>query len=362
MSRLIYDIPVSAPSKHYSISIYDHLDAPPPFLFEPYNRVAIVTNTTLSGLWEAWLNQWNEKMPETVVIVLPDGERYKDMTTLNQVYQELLKHQLGRDGLLVAWGGGVIGDLTGFAAATFMRGIDYIQVPTTLLAMVDSSVGGKTAVNLQGAKNMMGAFYQPQAVFCGLEFLKSLPKREFNAGMMEVIKYGLILDADFYQLLWSQRTEIATLQPKILATVIARCCALKSQIVMTDEKDQGLRNILNLGHTIGHALESYTDYQYYLHGEAVALGTMAIMRYLRDCGVILETELKQFISLLEFFELPIQIPDSFDLDQITAFLLKDKKNKAREIRWVILKKIGLASWDQYVDLQHIVKILLGMQG
>ncbi|MBP7459816.1 MAG: 3-dehydroquinate synthase, partial [Candidatus Delongbacteria bacterium] len=260
-------------------------------------------------------------------------------------------------GLIVALGGGVVGDLGGFAAASYMRGVDFIQIPTTLLAMVDSSVGGKTAINLAHNKNIMGAFHQPRLVCADLNFLTTLPERELMAGMMEIIKYGLILDEEFYRYIRQNRLAIRQRHPEVMAYLIYRSCQLKAQIVSMDETDQGIRNILNLGHTIGHALESYTDYLVYLHGEAIAVGTTVIMEYLHEQGIISDTIHQDFIDLLDDFSLPHTIPASIDVETLCNQLRYDKKNKKDKIQWVLLKKIGIAAWDQHLNLVRIEKIL-----
>src|SRR4030066_1188220 len=233
-------------------------------------RVLVVPNETVGPLYlETLLKQLTPWSP--VCVVLPDGEAYKTLDVLNDIYTALLKNHCDRKTTLIALGGGVVGHMTGFAAATYQRGVPFIQVPTTLLAQVDSSVGGKTGVNHPLGKNMIGAFYQPSLVCIDVDTLKTLPKREFRAGIAEVIKYGVIADSRLFDYLTDHKDEILSLGDRII-NIIKRSCEIKADVVSKDERESGLRAILNFGHTIGHALETVTDYKKYLHGEAVAIG------------------------------------------------------------------------------------------
>jgi 3-dehydroquinate synthase len=227
--------------------------------------------------------------------------------------------------------------------------------------MVDSSVGGKTAINLSKGKNMVGSFHQPQAVFCDLDFLETLPNRQFNAGLMEVIKYGLILDASFYDFIVKNRGSIKARNKDTIAGLVYRCCQLKAEIVAQDEKERGIRSILNFGHTVGHALESYADYQFYLHGEAVALGSLAIISYLVEKGVLSREFLKDLVDTLDFFKLPTSIPAYFKIEWILKHISYDKKRRHGRNRWITLKQAGSAVWGQSIELEDIDKVLRGLQ-
>lgn len=348
---------VVTPSASYPIEIGLNILSLIESKFKGYSKIALLTNQTLFRLYPEIILTWEKHYPNFFYLEIADGEKYKDITTLNEVYQHLIRNNFNRDGLIVVLGGGVVGDLGGFAAASYMRGVDFVQIPTTLLAMVDSSIGGKTAINLAHNKNIMGAFHQPRLVCCDLNFLQTLPEREFMAGMMEIIKYGLILDEEFYLYISQYRQAILNKDHQIIAYLVDRSCRFKAHIISMDETDQGIRNILNLGHTIGHALESYTDYQYYLHGEAIAIGTAAIMYYLHEQGIFSDETLHHFIDLLDAFSLPHTIPQSFDTETLCNQLRYDKKNKNNRIQWVLLKKIGVAAWEQHINLNQIEIIL-----
>ncbi|MBW2283349.1 MAG: 3-dehydroquinate synthase [Deltaproteobacteria bacterium] len=279
------------------------------------------------------------------------------MDTLHRIYRELQSLGIGRDGVVVAVGGGVVGDLAGFAAATYMRGIDYVQIPTTLLAMVDSSVGGKTGVNLPEGKNMVGAFHQPRAVFSDLRFLDTLAGREVAAAMAEIIKYGLIRDREFYGYIEKNREAIANLSKSHVGYLVQRCCRFKADIVALDEREQGLRGILNFGHTLGHALETYTRYKTYLHGEAVALGSLAMVRYAADKGCVEPSFVDNLSSLLAFFGLPTHIPRDFDVNDVMSHLHSDKKRRRGVNQWITLKGVGEPHMTENVETSEIAAIL-----
>jgi len=241
--------------------------------FDLSPKIAIVSNPTVFSLYgKTVLNAIKKARFDAVTVIIPDGETYKDLMWLQHIYKELLTHKLDRSSALIALGGGVVGDITGFAASTYMRGISYIQIPTTLLAQVDSSVGGKTGVNHKLGKNMIGTFWQPRLVWIDVDTLKTLPKKELVAGIAEVIKYGVIYDEALFHTLEAKKDKILNLDRKVLVHIIKRSCEIKADVVSKDERESGLRSILNFGHTIGHAIETATDYKKYLHGEAVALG------------------------------------------------------------------------------------------
>ena len=303
--------------------------------------VLIVSNETIAPLYMdklvAQLKAFNFNCHQCI---LPDGEKYKTVESYMQIMTTLLEKNLGRDCALVALGGGVIGDLTGFAAATYQRGIAFFQVPTTLLAMVDSSVGGKTAINHPQGKNMIGAFYQPQAVLIDLEFLKTLPPRQIAAGMAEVIKYGAILDRAFFDYLQS-KTNSGELD---LAYVIKRCCELKAEVVAQDEKEHGLRALLNFGHTFGHAIEVGMGFGNFLHGEAVAIG-MAVAAWISQESKfgLSAADCTALVDVLKRYDLPYAIPDVLSGRDFLAHMLHDKKVKDGHIRYVMLKALGQAA-------------------
>ena len=276
------------------------------------------------------------------VLVLPPGERTKSLPSLKRVLDFLAAQRLDRTGLLVVVGGGVIGDVGGFAAASYLRGIDYVQVPTTLLAMVDSSVGGKTGVNLAAGKNLVGAFHQPRAVFIATELLATLPPREFAAGMAEVIKCGLLGDADLFARL--ERAPVTTASAD-LAEVIRRCCALKARIVEADERElaaKGGRALLNLGHTFGHAIEQVTGYRRYRHGEAVAVGLAAAARLSRHLGLLAAAEVARVDAALTAHALPARLAEPIPLADLMAAMARDKKVRAGRPRLVVLRRLGEA--------------------
>ncbi len=360
-NHIFYHLIVSTATATYPIYIGKRLQNRYGVFFEKYPRIAIITNTTIYNIYKILLDNLSLKFPQIFHIVVGDGEEFKNITSLVNIFEKLKDNELGRDGLIIAFGGGVVGDLAGFASATYMRGIDFIQIPTTLLAMTDSSVGGKTGINLPQGKNIVGSFHQPQAVFCDLLFLDTLPVREFNSGLMEVIKYGLILDASLYDFIIQKRESIKKFDTNIVAYLIYRSCQLKAEIVAQDEKEKGIRSILNFGHTIGHALESYSDFKFYLHGEAVALGSLVIIKFLVDKGILTKQFLNGFIDLLTFFQLPTSIPIEFEIDQILKHLLYDKKKRHGRNQWILLKQVGEPIWGQFIDIKEIEKILRGLQ-
>lgn len=360
--NIIYHLEVKTDTSTYPITIGEQISDSYKVLLRGYPKVFLLTNDTILDLYnENLIRQMEDDLPFLSHMTVQDGERYKNMKTLNDIYEGLSSKELGRDGCVVALGGGVIGDLAGFAAATYMRGVDYVQIPTTLLAMVDSSIGGKTGVNLTKAKNTVGSFHHPKAVFCDLCFLDTLPVRQFNAGLMEVIKYGLILDEAFYRFILANRNRIAARDRDVIAYLVYRCCQLKARIVGQDETDKGIRAILNFGHTVGHALESYTGYRVYLHGEAVALGGLAIICHLVEKGAFEIEFLEEFKGVLDFFRLPISLPSDFDVDAILRHISYDKKKELGTPRWVTLKQVGSAVWGQLVNLDEIRHVLRGLQ-
>jgi 3-dehydroquinate synthase len=305
------------------------------------NQVLVVTNETIAPLYlDAVVSSLEGGQVDTVV--LPDGERFKNLETLNLIFDALLDKRHNRTTTLVALGGGVIGDMTGFAAACYQRGVNFVQVPTTLLAQVDSSVGGKTAVNHPKGKNMIGAFYQPRCVIIDTDTLNTLPDREYRAGLSEVIKYGLIADAEFFTWLEQNVDALLAREPGVLAQAIKRSCENKAKVVSEDEKEGGVRAILNLGHTFGHAIETSQGYGQWLHGEAVAAGMAMAVELSRLLGWIEETDKQRVVGLLKACGLPVWAPGDMGVDQFMALMAVDKKVIDGSLRLVLLRGLGHA--------------------
>lgn len=306
-------------------------------------QAMLVTNQTLAPLY---LDTLCARLEGAGVIVdrviLPDGEQYKTLAVMDQVFSALLAKPHGRDTTLIALGGGVIGDLTGFAAASYQRGVRFIQVPTTLLSQVDSSVGGKTAVNHPLGKNMIGAFYQPAAVVVDLDCLNTLPARELSSGLAEVIKYGIILDGDFFSWLEQNLDALLALDGTAMSWCIRRCCELKAEVVAADEHEHGLRALLNLGHTYGHAIEAHMGYGNWLHGEAVAAGMVMAARTAERLGQFSPQDTDRIISLLQRAGLPVKGPESMAAEEYLPHMMRDKKVLAGEMRLVLPLAIGRA--------------------
>lgn len=305
-------------------------------------RILIVTNETVAPLYLKQIQDTMASFGEVTSVILPDGEQFKDLTHLDSIFTALLQRNYGRDSVLVALGGGVIGDMTGFAAACYQRGVDFIQIPTTLLSQVDSSVGGKTAVNHPLGKNMIGAFYQPQIVIIDTECLQTLPAREFAAGMAEVIKYGIMWDAEFFQWLENNIEALKSLDTQALVYAISRCCEIKADVVSQDETEQGVRALLNLGHTFGHAIEAEMGYGNWLHGEAVAAGTVLAAQTAKSMGLIDESIVRRIVQLFQAFDLPVTAPESMDFDSFIKHMRRDKKVLGGQIRLVLPTAIGRA--------------------
>ncbi len=303
-------------------------------------QVAIVTNTTVAPLYLDVLRTPLEAAGvKCIPVILPDGETYKTAETLNQIYTELLTHRCERKTTLIALGGGVIGDLTGYAAATYLRGVPFIQIPTTLLAQVDSSVGGKTGINHPLGKNMIGAFYQPRLVLADTLTLNTLPDRELSAGLAEVIKYGLIRDPAFFDWLEANMDKLLARDPAALAYAIRRSCENKAEVVAADERESGQRALLNLGHTFGHAIESGMGYGVWLHGEAVAAGTMLAADVSRRLGWISDADVERTRRIFEAAGLPVISP-ALGPDKYLDLMGLDKKVEGGRIRFVLLRGIG----------------------
>lgn len=352
-------IEVDLGERSYPISIGKGLLSDPEyFSYTKGRKVVIVTNETVAPLYADLLFNTLQKagaMP--AFLILPDGEQYKTLETFNTIHTFLLQGSYGRDALILALGGGVIGDLAGFAAACYLRGVDFIQVPTTLLSQVDSSVGGKTAVNHPLGKNMIGVFYQPKAVIIDIDVLTTLPAREFSAGMAEVIKYGIIADPDFFDWLEKNIIALKRLDANALKYVIKRCCQIKAQIVSEDEKESGVRALLNLGHTFGHAIEAQMGYGNWLHGEAVSVGTVMAASTACYQDILSQQDVDRIIALLLSAGLPLKAPKCMNLDVFLKYMKRDKKVLAGKLRFVLPTSIGSAKVVDNVTIQALAHVI-----
>lgn len=334
---------VNLGERSYPICIGDNLLEQSELLTQhiPGNSALIVTNETVAPLYldavEKSLSSIRFK-----TLVLPDGEEHKNLNVLNSIYDTLLENRLDRNTTLIALGGGVIGDITGFAAATYQRGVHLIQIPTTLLSQVDSSVGGKTAVNHPIGKNMIGAFYQPRAVIADTNTLNTLEERQLSSGLAEVIKYGLIRDISFLEWLESNIDKLIDRDPAALAYAIERSCRNKAEIVAADERESGQRALLNLGHTFGHAIETGMGYGVWLHGEAVASGMVMAARLSNKLGWISENDVTRVINLLERANLPITAPEQMNADKFIELMSLDKKVSDGVLKLILYKSVGNA--------------------
>lgn len=296
---------------------------------------------------------------DLAICTLPAGEEYKTPQTLQTIYDAALKHRLERSSTMLALGGGIIGDMTGFAAATWLRGINVVQVPTSLLAMVDASIGGKTGVNHPQGKNLIGAFHQPKLVLIDPDVLQTLPEREFRAGMAEVIKYGVIWDHKLFDKLEQSQNldNIQSLDSGLLQEILTRSCQSKADVVSQDEKESGLRAILNYGHTIGHAVESLTGYTVVIHGEAVGIGMVAASQIALKLGLWDEDSDRRQFEIIEKAKLPTQLPPGLKIDEILESLQTDKKVKAGKVRFVLPTRIGAATVTDIVTSDIIRQVL-----
>lgn len=327
-------------------------------VFQPYigKKAAIISNETVAPLYldtvSAMLSAGGV---EHFAVVLPDGEQYKNLDALNQIYDGLLSHCADRQTTLIALGGGVIGDTAGFAAATYQRGVPLIQIPTTLLSQVDSSVGGKTAVNHPLGKNMIGAFYQPRLVVADLAVLDTLPEREFSAGMAEVVKYALLGDADFLVWLEQHMDALMRRDADLLAETVARCCRMKAEIVAQDETEQSIRAHLNLGHTFAHAIEAEMGYGNWLHGEAVAAGMVMAAVLSEQLGCLNADDTARIRAILTRAGLPV-LPPQMDAQQWLQHMRRDKKVAAGQMRFISLARLGEARITAVDDIALLDKV------
>ena len=340
---------------HIGSGLLTHADLILPHLKR--KNVAIVTNTTVAPLYlEKLAKPLREAGVSVLEIVLPDGEFYKNTATLNLIYDALLKNRCERSTTLIGLGGGVIGDLTGYAAATYLRGVPFIQIPTTLLSQVDSSVGGKTGINHPLGKNMIGAFYQPKLVLADIDTLQTLPPRELSAGVAEVIKYGLIRDADFFDWLEVNVSKLMALDEVVTMYAIYRSCQNKAEVVAADEHETGERALLNLGHTFGHAIENAMGYGVWLHGEAVAAGTMLAADLSQRMGWLNAEELSRIHTLLSAANLPLNAPN-LGTEKYLNLMANDKKVEGGKIRLVLQQGIGKAVITSDYDANKLQQTL-----
>ena len=319
-------------------------------------QVVVVTNTTIAPLYLDKILK-NLLGFDVETVILPDGEQFKTLETVAHIFDKLLVSKFSRNATLIALGGGVIGDMGGFAAACYQRGIAFLQIPTTLLAQVDSSVGGKTGVNHPLGKNMIGAFYQPQCVIADADVLDTLDDRQLSAGLAEVIKYGLIRDAEFFEWLENNINALLSRDKQALAYAIERSCLNKAEIVSEDETETGVRATLNLGHTFGHAIETGTGYGTYLHGEAVAIGTCQAADLSRRKGWLNDADVERIIALFKKCNLPTYPPEQIDSDRFLELMAVDKKNMNGQIRLILLTKIGVATLPIDVEKNLLIQTL-----
>ena len=343
---------VDLDSRSYPIYIGTNL-LEQPALFEPHLKssttVFIVSNTTVAPLYAKTLTNTLSQLGKTVrLLELPDGESFKDWQHLQLIFDELLAHGADRQSMIVALGGGVVGDMAGFSAASFMRGIRFIQVPTTLLAQVDSSVGGKTGINHPLGKNMIGAFHQPVAVIADLNTLRTLPPRELSAGLAEVIKHGAIADADFLDWIEANTDALLACDTNAMAHAVLRSCEIKSAVVSADEREGGIRATLNFGHTFGHAIESGLGYGEWLHGEAVGCGMVMAADLSARLGQIGQADAQRLKRIIASMHLPIA-PPKLGSQRFMELMQVDKKTEAGQIRYITLGSIGAARIQQVPD-------------
>ena len=344
MSLLMHTLHVDLQERSYPVYIGRDLLSDPQLLARHVSgaQVVIVSNVTVAPLYMDRLRAALGERSRVTEVILPDGEAHKTLDTLSGIFDQVMAAGHNRTTTFVALGGGVVGDITGFAAACYQRGVNFLQVPTTLLAQVDSSVGGKTAVNHPLGKNMIGAFYQPQAVVIDTNTLQTLPRRELAAGLAEVIKYGLICDEPFYRWLQEQMPRLLAREEAALAEAIERSCANKARVVAADEREAGLRAILNLGHTFGHAIETAQGYGQWLHGEAVAVGMLLAAELSARRGLLPAAEVTALRELLQKAGLPVAPPGDMTAGQFIELMGRDKKVVDGRLRLVLLAALGEA--------------------
>jgi len=334
-------VAIKTPNKTYDILIEKLPE------IEINKKVAIITNPKVSGLPINYLTN-KLKAKELIIITLPDGEEYKNWQSIEYVLDRLFDAKFDRNSVLIAFGGGVIGDMTGFAASIFLRGVEFIQIPTTLLAMVDSSVGGKTGITNKYGKNLIGSFYQPEAVYIDAHFLSTLEKREFSAGMAEIIKMAVMFDKEFFENIKNDKLT--------LEEMIKRAVELKAEVVNQDEKEKGVRSVLNYGHTFGHVIENLTNYKTYLHGEAVAIGMVMANELSKELGFLSEKEAEEIKKLLKRYNLPTDFNIN-DPEEFYAHFFLDKKTTDNKIKFIIPQNLGQYKIVKDIPKEKVIKIL-----
>lgn len=335
-------VKVELGANSYDISIGENIfSAAAEFLAASnFTKILLVTDHIVHDKYaETLMNLFESRGINYDVVIIPAGETSKTLQCAETLYTSAIESRLDRKSAIVALGGGVVGDLAGFVAATYLRGVNFVQVPTTLLAQVDSSVGGKTAVNHRLGKNLIGAFYQPRAVFIDIATLKTLPERELKAGLGEVVKYGVISDENFFSFLERNVDKVLSRDAEILAQIVRRSCEIKAEVVSLDEKETGLRRILNFGHTIAHAVEEETRYEKYCHGEAVAIGMLGAAFISEKIGAVSHAAVERLENLIKRLGLQTHC-EGVSVDKLYAALFRDKKTVGGKINWVVMKKIG----------------------
>lgn len=336
-----YDIQVEAGLMDRLLSIPE---------FKKYKKIIALTDSNVYKIYQKQI----DSASFLKVIILPPGEETKSFSFLQQIWDQMVALKLDRKSLLVVIGGGVMGDLGGFAAATYMRGIDFVQIPTTLLSQVDSSVGGKTGINHPNGKNLLGAFYQPIAVYIDPNVLKTLPINEFKSGLGEVVKYGVIRDENFFEYLRQNASDILTLKNDVLIKIIAKCCEIKAEVVGADEKETGVRAILNYGHSAAHGLENVCQYKGVLHGQAVVFGMDVEMHIAAHRGLVLEKDFARQRSLFDALKLGFPVP-TFELEKYLSAITMDKKNTNDRLSFVLPTKIGEVLLYDNINFEEITE-------
>jgi 3-dehydroquinate synthase len=352
----INTIPVALDRNAYNIHVGENLLHEPEYLFTSIKgkQVMLVSNDTIAPIYLEKIKTILSAY-QCDAVILPDGEQFKTWEQLQTIFTALITHHHERSTTLIALGGGVIGDMTGFAAAVYLRGVNFIQMPTSLLAQVDASVGGKTAVNHPMGTNLLGAFYQPKTVFIELATLNTLPDRELRAGLAEVIKHALIADAEFFTWLEGNMPALLVRDMTALQHAVVRCCEIKAKIVAADEREQGIRAWLNLGHTFAHAIEQATHYEW-LHGEAVAAGMVQAALLSRELGYLFPDVVERIIALIQAAGLPTKMPE-FSAETYINYMQHDKKNKNGEITFILLRDIGQAVIVEGVPVEALGRVL-----
>ena len=350
---------VKTPMKTYPIVFEEDFSALENLIKEQnlsQRKMCIIADQNTAKLYGKMVTQQLERVASAVYFYdFPAGEISKNLESISHFYRFFQENRFDRKTIIVALGGGVCGDMAGFAAATYLRGIAFIQIPTTLLSQVDSSVGGKTGVDFNGTKNIIGAFYQPELVYINTKTLQTLPKREFAAGMAEVIKYGCIVSKDFFDFLKAKKQDIQNMNDDVLCEMIRQCCLFKADVVSKDEKESGLREILNFGHTIGHGIETKMNFQL-LHGECVGIGMLAVLELSRKRGDVTKEEVEEVKNLLKYFGLPLFV-ENISVENIYEQLFLDKKVKENKIGFVLPKGIGKVYRTSDVKKQEILEAI-----